>query len=68
MFLFNWIYNIFDLNWLYSIFQFSEPSTVLFLGVQNSGKTTLFKVLKTGKIGSFAPTMYPNSEELTIGK
>eukprot|EP01080_Neovahlkampfia_damariscottae_P000396 gene396-6810_t len=62
MFIFNWIF-----NFLNELFQFSTPSTVLFLGLENSGKTTLFKVLKSGKIGSFLPTQFPNQDELSVG-
>ncbi len=40
---------------------------VLFLGLDNAGKTTMLCLLRDGKIMAFDPTFQPNSEELIIG-
>ena len=36
--------------------------------MDNAGKTTLLYTLKSGKLGSYTPTIAPNNEELIIGK
>lgn len=62
---------IFDIFWsVLSFFgiSFNVPGKVLFLGLDNAGKTTLLRVLTTDKLGSFPPTNIPNVEELTLGK
>ncbi|KAF7702912.1 Small COPII coat GTPase SAR1 [Cucumispora dikerogammari] len=47
---------------------FSTPHTLLFLGIENAGKTTLVHKLKTGQTGAFKPTRHPKQEEVEIGK
>ena len=42
--------------------------TIVFLGLDNAGKTTLLHKLKYGAIRSFVPTQRANNEEITIGK
>lgn len=61
---------IFDYFWSFFAFLFggfTKPGKILFLGLNNAGKTTLLKVLKTDKLGSYEPTIHPNTDELQIG-
>lgn len=46
---------------------YHKNARILFLGLDNAGKTTLLKVLADGKVDIHEPTMHPNSQELIIG-
>lgn len=50
-----------------SSFNNSKKATMIILGLENTGKTTLLKLLTQGKIGCHEPTIYTNKDVFYIG-
>jgi len=53
------------LKWLGILY---KEGSLVFVGLDNAGKTTLLGILSTGHLRQAAPTQYPTCEELVINK
>ena len=46
---------------------YNKKANIVFLGLDNSGKSALLHVLKTDRVTQTRPTIHPHSEELKMG-
>mgnify|MGYP003491351662 FL=1 len=66
MFLVNWVYNAIT-STLLSLGLKNKKAKIVFLGLDDAGKSTLMNMLKFGTMKQLDPTCQPHSEELILG-
>ena len=62
MFILNWFKNL-----LYSLGLLKKNAKIIFLGLDNAGKTSILMRLKTDRITTSCATFHPYTEELVLG-
>lgn len=62
MFLFDWVSSM-----LHAFGFVNKTAKVVFVGLDNAGKTTLLHMLKDDRMGAHNPTWFPTAEEMNIG-
>ena len=61
--MFGWVFNILSYLGLY----YKKTATIVFLGLDNAGKTTLLRRIKDNVVGVYQPTFHPNYDDLVVG-
>ena len=63
MFLWDWITGVLRYFGMYK-----KSGKLVFVGLDNAGKTTLLFMLRDDRLGQHTSTVYPTKEELTLGE